>query len=268
MQHHFDIYLAEKYGILEAVLLDNFCFWTVKNAANEVHIHEGRVWTYNSVKAFCEMFPYASQKQIRSALAHLENEGLIVAGNFNESAYDRTKWYALTDDALSICPTGQMHLPSRANRFAPQGKPIPYTTVEPPDIGESSSLLNKYNIYNTTTPPTPPQDVDVDPDWVRVIGAYETNIGLLPTGKAFENLLSYYGDLGADVVVYGIELTNMAQPDRPKPYLSKLLASWAERGIDTLQKAKADTAEHKRRSQPQQQRGDDRPEIRPEQWLG
>ena len=266
MQHHFDIYLAEKYGILEAVLLDNFCFWTVKNAANEVHIYEGRVWVYNSIKAFCEMFPYASQKQIRSALAHLENEGLIVAGNFNESAYDRTKWYALTDDALSICPTGQMHLPSRANRFAPQGKPIPYTTVEPPDIGESSSLLNKYNIYNTTTPPTPPEDVDAG--WLRVINAYEANIGLLPTGKAFENLLSYYGDLGADVVVYGIELTNVAQPDRPKPYLAKLLASWAERGINTLQKAQADTAEHKRRSQPQQQREGDRPEIRPEQWLG
>ena len=115
MQHHFDVDLAEKYGILEAVLLDNFCFWTVKNAANEVHIHEGRVWVYNSIKAFGEMFPYASQKQIRSALAHLENEGLIVAGNFNESAYDRTKWYALTDTALSICPTGQMHLPCGAN---------------------------------------------------------------------------------------------------------------------------------------------------------
>ena len=265
MQHHFDVDLAEKYGILEAVLLDNFCFWTVKNAANEVHIHEGRVWVYNSIKAFGEMFPYASQKQIRSALAHLENEGLIVAGNFNESAYDRTKWYALTDDALSICPTGQMHLPSRANRLSQEGKPIPYTIV-PPDIiesGSSSLILNKYNI---TTPPTPPEDVDAG--WLRVINAYETNIGLLPTGKAFENLLSYYGDLGADVMVYAIELTNVAQPDRPKPYLAKLLASWAERGIDTLQKAKADTAEHKRRSQPQQQRGDDRPEIRPEQWLG
>lgn len=263
MQHHFDMDLAKKYGILEAVLLDNFCFWTVKNAANEVHIHEGRVWVYNSIKAFCEMFPYASQKQIRSALAHLENEGLIVAGNFNESAYDRTKWYALTDKALTICPGGQMHLPCGANRFALEGKPIPYTIIEPPDIGESSSLLNKYNIYNTTTPLE-----DVDAGWLRVINAYETNIGLLPTGKAFESLLSYYADLGADVVVYGIELTNMAQPDRPKPYLAKLLASWAERGINTLQKAQADSAEHKRKTQPRQQREDDRPEIRPEQWLG
>ena len=266
MQHHFDIDLAKKYGILEAVLLDNFCFWTVKNAANEVHIHDGRVWVYNSIKAFGEMFPYASQKQIRSALAHLENEGLIVAGNFNESAYDRTKWYALTDDALSICPTGQMHLPSRANGVSPQGKPIPYTIIEPQDIigsGSSSLILNKYNI---TTPPTPPEGVDAG--WLRVVSAYEANIGLLPTGKAFENLLSYYGDLGADVMVYAIELTNMAQPDRPKPYLSKLLASWAERGINTLQRAQADTAEHKRRSQPRQQCEDDRPEIRPEQWLG
>lgn len=107
-----------------------------------------------------------------------------------------------------------------------------------------------------------------DVGWLRVIAAYEANIGLLPTGKAFENLLSYYGDLGADVMAYAIELTNVAQPDRPKPYLAKLLASWAERGINTLQKAQADSAEHKRRTQPRQQREDDRPEIRPEQWLG
>lgn len=266
MQHHFDIDLAKKYGILEAVLLDNFCFWTVKNAANEVHIHDGRVWTYNSVKAFCEMMPYASSKQIRRALSHLEADGLIVTGNFNNSPYDRTKWYALTDKAFFECHLGNFDLPKRANGEAEKGKPIPYTTVEPPDIRESSSLLNKYNIYNTTTPPTPPEDVDAG--WLRVISAYEANIGLLPTGKAFENLLSYYGDLGADVMVYAIELTNVAQPDRPKPYLAKLLASWAERGINTLQKAQADSAEHKRRSQPRQQREDDRPEIRPEQWLG
>lgn len=265
MQHHFDIDLAKKYGILEAVLLDNFCFWTAKNAANEVHIHDGRVWTYNSVKAFCEMMPYASAKQIRRALSHLEAEELIITGNFNNSPYNRTKWYSLTNKAFSECHLGNFDFPERANGEAEKGKPIPYT-IEPPDIRDSSSLLNKYNIYNTTTPPTPPEDVDAG--WLRVINAYETNIGLLPTGKAFENLLSYYGDLGADVVVYAIELTNMAQPDRPKPYLAKLLADWAERGIDTLQKAKADTAEHKRRSQPQQQRGDDRPEIRPEQWLG
>ena len=262
MQHHFDVDLAEKYGILEAVLLDNFCFWTVKNAANEVHIHDGRVWTYNSVKAFCEMMPYASPKQIRRALSHLEAEELIITGNFNNSPYDRTKWYALTDKAFFECHLGNFDLPKRANGEAEKGKPIPYTIV-PPDIGESSSLLDKYNIYNIT----PPLE-DADAGWLRVINAYETNIGLLPTGKAFENLLSYYGDLGADVMVYAIELTNMAQPDRPKPYLAKLLASWAERGINTLQRAQADSAEHKRRSQPQQQRGDDRPEIRPEQWLG
>ena len=154
MQHHFDIYLAEKYGILEAVLLDNFCFWTVKNAANEVHIHEGRVWTYNSVKAFCEMMPYASPKQIRRALSHLEAEELIITGNFSNSPYDRTKWYALTDKAFFECRLGNFDLPKRANGEAEKGKPIPYTIV-PPDIiesGSSSLILNKYNI---TTPPTP-----------------------------------------------------------------------------------------------------------------
>ena len=156
----------------------------------------------------------------------------------------------------------------------------PNVSAENPNLSTNNSIYHQDNSiirgkvkeskvkYSTGTSAGACVYPKPDQNWVRVINAYEANIGLLPTGKAFENLLSYYGDLGADVIVYAIELTNVAQPDRPKPYLAKLLASWAERGINTLQKAQADSAEHKRRSQPQPQREDDRPEIRPEQWLG
>ena len=144
MQHHFDVELAKEYGILEAILLDNFCFWTSKNVANGVHIHDGHVWTYNSVKAFSEMMPYASPKQIRSALSHLETEGLIITGNFNKSPYDRTKWYALTDKALSICRYENFHLPSGENGSTAKGGPIPdnYTYTDT-------------DFYTDTTPLTP-----------------------------------------------------------------------------------------------------------------
>lgn len=169
MQHHFDVELAKEYGILEAILLDNFCFWTSKNVANGVHIHDGHVWTYNSVKALAEMMPYASPKQIRSALSHLETDGLIITGNFNKSPYDRTKWYALTDKALLICHYENFHLPSGENGSTAKGGPIPdnYTYTDT-------------DFYTDTTPLTPQGDV-----FAKFWAAYPRKVGKAACEKWF-----------------------------------------------------------------------------------
>lgn len=123
--HCFEVELAEKYGLLEAILLNYFQFWIKKNEANDVHFHDGRYWTYNSVKAFCELFPYASKKMIENAINHLVEEGLLITGNYNQSAYDRTKWYTLTEKGKCISPTGEMECTEKGNGVPPQGKPIP-----------------------------------------------------------------------------------------------------------------------------------------------
>ena len=81
MYHSFDTELAEKYGILEAILLNHLLFWIEKNKANEINFHDGYFWTYNSTKAFSKLFPYASQRQIQNALKHLKEEGIIQTGN-------------------------------------------------------------------------------------------------------------------------------------------------------------------------------------------
>ena len=65
MKHSFDVELAKEYGILEAILIQNIYFWIEKNKANKKHFYDGRYWTYNSKKAFSEMFPYASERQIK-----------------------------------------------------------------------------------------------------------------------------------------------------------------------------------------------------------
>lgn len=114
--HSFDPDIAQRVGVNAAVLYQNIVWWTQKNAANCRHFHDGRHWTYNSIKAFDALFPYLTQKQIRTALDRLEDEGLIMSGTFNKAGYDRTKWY---------CPTGQFDLPQGANGSAPEVKAIP-----------------------------------------------------------------------------------------------------------------------------------------------
>lgn len=102
MQHSFDVNIAKEFGILEAILLNNLEFWIAKNEANGTNYYDGTYWTYNSTKAFNELFPYVSQRQIQNALKKLKEKGIIQTGNYNKSSYDRTLWYAFTKEGKSI----------------------------------------------------------------------------------------------------------------------------------------------------------------------
>lgn len=125
MIHCFDIELATKYGLLEAILLNNLWYWIEKNKANEVNFYDGTYWTYNSTKAFKELFPYASERQIQTALKKLKDEGIIRTGNYNQSAYDRTLWYAFTITGLSIMQKCKMENTNLLNRNVENVEPIP-----------------------------------------------------------------------------------------------------------------------------------------------
>lgn len=99
MNHTFNTEVARRYGLEEAILLENIYFWVRKNRANNKNCHNGKYWTYNSVKAFNEMFEYITPSKISRALKNLEKNGLIETGCFNQNSYDHTKWYTVTEKA-------------------------------------------------------------------------------------------------------------------------------------------------------------------------
>lgn len=103
MQHSFNVRLAELYGVEESIILSHLSYWVHLNKANDRNFHEGRYWTYNSAKAFAEIFPYWSAKKIWRLLESLENNGLIVSGHFGDKAMDRTKWYSVREDIFDQC---------------------------------------------------------------------------------------------------------------------------------------------------------------------
>lgn len=129
--HIFHKSVAQECGIVAAVILENFALWIEHNMENEINCFEGRYWTYNSMKAFEQQFPYLTVKQIRTGIDKLMERGFIVKGNYNKSAYDRTSWYSITEEGYSVLnrevsfQKGQMHLPKKANGVAQKGKPIP-----------------------------------------------------------------------------------------------------------------------------------------------
>lgn len=125
MEHSFDVEVAEKFGVNAAILFKNIAFWCSKNKANDKNFYDGAYWTYNSVAAFKELFPYLSEKQIRTALKKLEEGEAIKTGNYNTDQRDRTTWYALTEYGSSIFYKGNAHLPKGINEDCQKGEPLP-----------------------------------------------------------------------------------------------------------------------------------------------
>lgn len=125
MRHSFNVELAKKLGVLEAILLENIYFWIEKNKSNNKHFYDGKYWTYNSRKAFTEIFPYATERKIQLALERLEKCNLIVTGNYNKFANDRTKWFSITEDGLNELTKCTITLNKMFNKNEQNVQPLP-----------------------------------------------------------------------------------------------------------------------------------------------
>ena len=149
MTHTFDTDIAKEYGVDIAILVNNIAFWLQKNKANKKHIYDGKVWTYNTTKAFSELFHYWTQNQIRRILDNMEKAGILEIGNYNATAYDRTKWYTFTDAFVkthtSICENTQMDLAENPNGFGENHEPIPDN--KPVDNQDSKHNSDSFDLF-------------------------------------------------------------------------------------------------------------------------
>ena len=124
MQHAFDTEIAKVVGVNAAAIYQGIEFWCAANKGNGHNIHDGHAWVYNSVAAWRESYPYLSTSQVRTALAKLEEAGLVATGTYNAAGFDRTTWYR------PICDNPQTHLSKIANGIAKNRKPIPDTNTD------------------------------------------------------------------------------------------------------------------------------------------
>jgi len=101
MDYSFNTDVAKIVGGADAAtIIQNLMFWIKKNIANKKHCYEGKYWTYNSLDAFVELFPWLNRDQIFRILNKLTKNGYIEKGEFNKFAYDRTKWYTIIDESI------------------------------------------------------------------------------------------------------------------------------------------------------------------------
>lgn len=142
----FNYEIAVEYGSDEAIMIKNFLFWIEKNRQRQINFYDARTWTYNSIDSFAALFAFWTKKQVRRILNSLIKKGVLIKGNYNKIAYDRTNWYAFKDENQWFnlpantsqtrensdlpkwenadahldgwnCPNGQIDLPKRADLY-------------------------------------------------------------------------------------------------------------------------------------------------------
>ena len=147
MNFTFDGEFAKEHGVNEAIMYQYFSYWIAKNKANDKHFYDGYTWTYNSQKALTELFPFWNRAKIQRIISSLENQGLLIKGNYNQLAYDRTTWYALPKFEQSVVQNQTVNCSDLNNERFKNEQPIPInyqltkqlTNKDIKDIVEQSS---------------------------------------------------------------------------------------------------------------------------------
>lgn len=241
--HHFSVEIAVEYGVNAAILFQNIHFWCEKNRANGMNCHDGMYWTYNSRKAFRELFPYMSEKQIKAALDKLIENGLITTGTYNEDARDRTLWYAVTKKGDCIFQNGNMEMPETANANAENGSPLPY--IKQTDINtdrykeaeeESAGACEEVNPYGEGV-------TRLSTDTVQ---AYAANQLMVMSPRAMEELNGFVDDLTEDIVRHAID-NALDQGVRKWAYVKSILNDYVAGGVRNVADAAACDERHRKK---------------------
>ena len=93
--------LARELGLNEAPVLQQINYWIEINKKSGNNYHDGKYWTYNSIRAWQEKdFDYLSVDTVKRTFSKLEKAGYLLVGNYNKDPRDKTKWYTINDNKL------------------------------------------------------------------------------------------------------------------------------------------------------------------------
>lgn len=114
--------LAVAIGLDEAIVLQQIHYWCNFNANAGRNFQDGHYWVYNSMPKWLEQFPWYKKSKLERTFASLKKQDLIITGNYNKLAMDRTNWYRVNYEAL------QMLIASRS----PQNEVMDHFKLTPP----------------------------------------------------------------------------------------------------------------------------------------
>ena len=92
-------------GDREAIFLYKLWEWCEKNEANDKNFHDGRYWSYNSLRGFTRIFPW-SKREIETTVNKLRDAGLILTAKLSKDPKDTTLSYTVVTEKIGVSPFG------------------------------------------------------------------------------------------------------------------------------------------------------------------
>lgn len=178
MVYNFDVETAKEYGVDAAVFISNLQYWLLKNKANNKNYYDNHYWTYNSLTALTELFPFWSIQNIKTILNNLKEKGVIIVGNYNKNKYDKTNWYAFADEEKWLKITKQnKNYEESVNKLEPAQQQV------------KTAFIDKLELTHQevgTTPPIPDKNTNNKPN---SISNFRTQEEFIP--PTLEEVLEY-----------------------------------------------------------------------------
>ena len=215
-KHSFSVEFAERYGIVEALLLDYFFFW-INNSQKKKEkdkYHDGRYWVYGSVRKIAEAHPYLSFSKVHRALKKLEEAGAIKTDAFNKMRWDKTTWYTLTDEFLDLFQneTGGV---SKCNRLFQNETGVFQNETTIPIQTPIQTPIQEDDGENAREQPSLPGKVNQEHSerrengravYTQAVECYEKNMGTIATPMLAELVQSLVDEVGLDIFCKAAEI--------------------------------------------------------------
>jgi hypothetical protein len=250
MDYSFNTDVAVEVGVEAAVIFQNIAFWCKKNAANEKHFHDGNYWTYNSRRAWHDLFPFFTERKVSRLLQKLKEAGLIEVGNYNAICYDRTLWYAVT-------PKGWKLLKQDVPPFLMVEKSATTPLDKNGKCNDQNCQLHGTELTNRldeSVPPIPDINTDINKEeeeeeagWQEVVKCYQNNIRPICGEMERDELLSLYQDYGKEWVLASIH-ESVKNDVRKRSYMKAVLERWKIDGFGVDSRKKKDSQPSKKKA--------------------
>ena len=159
-------------GMEYAVFLSHVDYWINYNKRLGKNLREGRYWTFQTLEEMHNHFPYLSIEQLRRITKRLNDEGILLKGQFNDSKWNKTIWYSIDYEKLETLISSKRRNQQIENK-------------EPPNRVEEDPKSNKEYINKSieqscclAAPPPPPvrefskedlikEKVELKKDWTE-----------------------------------------------------------------------------------------------------
>jgi DnaD/phage-associated family protein len=229
--------LAQKVGLNEAIIIQQIHYWIQKSK----HVHEERLWIFNTYDDWKEQFPFWSISTIRRSIAKLEKLGFLFIGNFNRSPIDQTKWYSINYELLE-----GLNRPTAQNEQMGNGAVVQseQTTVQNEQSSCSEWAVQLFNMNRpipeiTTEITTEKKEEEEAPAYVEnPFQFFEQNGFGTIGGHISQKISAWCDDLSDELVLEAMKIA-VERGAKSWSYVEKILINWDEKKIKTVQEAHA-----------------------------